>query len=155
MSYEERGQRHGTNSVEPGQKALRQAACMCGMLGESWDGGGVVGAPSRVAADMIREAARWETLHLGPAPRLVDSDLPLPIVGELAMADDGWDPSSDMPGAQQALACDATTTRQHCWTAKPLPCTNLSPLASPAAKRARRCPITSCPGISPPAAVVG
>ena len=43
-------------------------------------------------------------------PALVDSDLPLPIIGGLAMADDGWDPSSDMPCAQQALACDAGTT---------------------------------------------
>ena len=73
---------------------------MRGMLGESWDGGGDGGASSRAAGDMIREAARCETLHLGPVPRtaLVDS------------ADDGWDPSSDMPGAQQALACDAETT---------------------------------------------
>ena len=93
MSYEERGQRHGQDSVERGQEALRQAACMRGMLDESWDGGGVGGASSRAAADMIREAARCETLHLGPAPRpaLVDSDLPLPIVGGLAMAEDGWE----------------------------------------------------------------
>ena len=139
MSHEERGQRHGQDSVERGQEALRQAACMRELLGESWDGGGDGGASSRAAGDMIREAARCETLHLGPVPRtaLVDS------------ADDGWDPSSDMPGAQQALACDAAaaTTRQHCWTAKkPLPYTNLSLLASPAAKRARRCPITSSSG---------
>ena len=115
---------------------------MRGMLGESWDGSGDGGASSRAAGDMIREAARCETLHLGPVPRtaLVDS------------ADDGWDPSSDMPGAQQALACDAATTRQHCWTAKkPVPYTNRSPLASPTAKHVRRCPITSCPGILQPA----
>ena len=146
MSHEERGQRHGQDSVKRGQEALRQAACMRELLGESWDGGGDGGVSSRAAGDMIREAARCETLHLGPVPRtaLVDS------------ADDGWDPSSDMPGAQQALACDAETTLQHGWTAKePLPYTNRAPLASPAAKCARHCPITSCPGILPPAAVIG
>ena len=85
---------------------------MRGMLGESWDGGGDGVASSRAAGDMIREAARCETLHLGavPRPALVGSDLPLPIIGGLAMADDGWDPSSDMPCAQQALAFDAGTT---------------------------------------------
>ena len=111
MSHEERGQRHGQDSVERGQEALRQAACMRGMLGKSWDGGGDGGASSHAAGDMIREAASCETLHLGPVPRpaLVDLDLPLPIVGWLAMADVGWDSSSDMPGTQQALACDAET----------------------------------------------
>ena len=101
---------------------------------------------------MISKAARCETLHLDPAqrPALVDSDLPLPIISGLAMADDG---SIDMAGAhwQQALACDVATTRQHCWTAKkPVPYTNQSPLASPATKHVRRCPITSCSGILQP-----
>ena len=79
---------------------------MRGMLGESWDGGGDGGASSRAAGDMIREAACCETLNLDPVPRpaFVESDLPLPTVGGLAKADDGWNPSSDMPGAQQAFA---------------------------------------------------
>ena len=132
---------------------------MRGMLGESWDGGGDGGVSSRAAGDMIREAARCETLHLGPVQRttLVDSDLPLPIVGGLAIADDGWDPSSDMPGAQQGLACDAETTWQAAWLDIKGASQLHKSVTSCVPRRPARAPLPDhySPGILPPAAVVG
>ena len=84
MSYEERaGKGMGKTVSSAGKRHCgRLLACAKCSAKAGIDGGCVGGATSRAAGDMIREAARCETLHLDPSPRpaLVDSDLPLPVI---------------------------------------------------------------------------
>ena len=79
------------------------------MLGESWDGGCDFKASSRAAGDMIYTWALRRAPHSWTRTALADRR-------RLAMADEDWDPSSDMPGAQQArlavMSADGASVRQ-------------------------------------------